>query len=200
MLPVETVAVLEDPATATVALDPLRSRLLALLAVEPASAAGLAPRLGLTRQKVRYHLQALADHGLVVEVARQRHGGLTERVFAASAASYVVSPSALGEARTDPRRVADRLSASYLVALAARAVQEVGSLIRKAGAAEQRLPTLSIDTAVRFRSAEDRARFAVELQAAVLDLVARYHDDSAPGGRRHRFVAFVHPDPPEEPS
>ena len=194
----QPVDVLEDPGTAAVALDPIRSRLLGLLAAEPASAAQLAPVVGLTRQKVRYHLRTLADHGLATEVAQRSHGGLTERVFAASAASYVVSPSALGDAGVDPGRVGDRLSASYLVAVVARAVREVGALMGRASAADQRLPTLSIEAEVRFRSAAERASFAAELEEVVLDLVARYHDTSAPGARRHRFVSVVHPTLPED--
>ena len=187
--------VLDDPVVAALALDPLRSRLLALLRGEPASAARLAPLVGLPRQKVRYHLQALADHGLVTEVGQQRHGGLTERLFSASAAAYVVSPAALGDAGVDPSRFDDRLSAAYLVALAARAVREVGSMLHRAAAADQRLATLSIDTEIRFRSADERADFAAELQATVLDLTARYHDESTPAGRRHRLVFFAHPSP-----
>ena len=48
---------------------------------------------------------------------------------------------------------------------------EVGGLARRADAAGKRLPTLAIDTEIRFRSAEDRAAFAEELTAAVVDLV-----------------------------
>jgi DNA-binding transcriptional ArsR family regulator len=191
------VAVLEDPAAAVVALEPVRARLLAELAGEPASAAGVAARVGLPRQKVGYHLRALAEQGLVVEVDQRRHGGLTERIFAASAASYVVSPAAMGAAGADPGRVGDRLSASYLIALAARAVGEVGALVRGATAAEQRLPTLSIDADVRFRSAAARAAFADELAGAVRSVAARYHDESAPGGRWYRVVALSHPCPSE---
>ena len=55
------VEVIEDPAAATVALEPVRSRLLAELA-EPASAATLAGRLGIARQRVNYHLRALESH------------------------------------------------------------------------------------------------------------------------------------------
>jgi DNA-binding transcriptional ArsR family regulator len=197
---VEAIEVVEDPAVAVVALDPLRSRLLALLGREPSSAAGLAPVVGLTRQKVRYHLQALADRGLITEVGQHRHGGLTERVFAASAGAYVVSPAAMGAAAPDPDRVTDRLSASYLVAVAARAVREVADLVRRAAAVDRRLPTLTIDTEVRFRSAAERAEFTAELRGHVLDLVARYHDDTAPGGRRHRLIVLAHPSPPEDPS
>lgn len=197
-MPAAAVAVLEDPATAVAALDPVRSRLLALLGETPASAAGLAARLGLPRQRVHYHLAALAERGLVVEVDRRRHGGLVERVFAASASSYVVSPAAMGEAGADPERVADRLSAAYLLALAARAVREVGALLKGAEEAGQRLPSLSIDTEIRFRSAEERTAFAEELGAAVRSLAGRYHDESAPGGRWHRLVVLAHPRPREE--
>jgi hypothetical protein len=87
----------------------------------------------------------------------------------------------------------DRLSASYLVALAARVIREVGQLLRKSEELNKRLATLSIDTEVRFRSAEDRAAFSSELAAAVAALVSRYHDESAPGGRRHRLIIGAYP-------
>jgi hypothetical protein len=49
--------VIDDPAAASVALDPVRSRLLSeLRAPEGVSAAKLAGRMGLPRQKVNYHL------------------------------------------------------------------------------------------------------------------------------------------------
>ena len=193
------VAVLDEPAAAAAALDPRRSRLLAALAREPASAAAVAARVGLPRQQVGHHLKALENQGLVVEVGRRRHGGIVERVLAASASAYVVSPSALGEAAADPARMPDRLSAAYLVALAARAVREVGSLVRGADRAGKRLPTLSLDTEVRFASADDRAAFATELAESVRTLVARYHDQSAPEGRWYRVIAVSHPLPQDAP-
>ncbi len=190
----QDVEVIEDPVAAAVALDPMRSRLLSELAT-PASAATLAERLGLPRQKVNYHLQALAGHGLVQPAGERRWGGLTERRFVATANSYVVSPAAMGLAASTPERTADRLSASYLIALAARAVREVGAMVRRALATDQRLATLSIDTEIRFRSAVERAAFSEELATAIADLAARYHDPDAPGGRPHRVVAFAHPSP-----
>jgi len=186
------VEVIDDPAAAVVALGPVRARLLAELA-EPGSASSLAARLGIPRQKLNYHLRALEAHGLVEEVDSRRHGGITEHVFQATAASYVVSPAALGAAATDPAR-SDRLSARYLIALAARVVREVGQLARGADRAGKRLPTLAIDTEVGFRSPAEQAAFADELAAAVTALASRYHDDA---GRRHRLVAVVHPVPKE---
>jgi DNA-binding transcriptional ArsR family regulator len=190
------VRVIDDPASATVALDPVRSRLLSELRT-PVSAATLAGRMGLPRQKVNYHLRTLEAHGLVRVDSKKRWGGLTERRLVATASSYVVSPGALGPVAVDPARDMDRLSASYLVALAARVIREVGQLLRKSEELDKRLATLSIDTEVRFRSAEDRAAFSSELTAAVAALVARYHDDAAPNGRRHRLMIGAYPMPGE---
>ena len=129
------------------------------------------------------------------EAGQRRWGGLTERLLVATAASYVVSPGALGESAADPRRSQDRLSARYLVALAARIVREVGDLARRADAAGKRLPTLAIDTEIGFRSAEERAAFADELASAVTALASRYHHDD---GRPHRVVVAAHPIPQED--
>src|SRR5919205_1804855 len=127
------VRVIEDPAAAETSLDPIRARLLAELA-EPSSATTLAARVGLTRQKANYHLRALERHGLVELVEERRKGNMTERVMQATAASYVISPAALAQVAPDPGLSPDRLSARWLLALAARLVREVGTLITRAAA------------------------------------------------------------------
>lgn len=188
------IQVIDTPAAATVALEPVRSRLLAELAT-PASAATLATRVGLARQKINYHLNALEAHGLVELAGERKWGGLTERLMVATAASYVVSPSAMGPVAVDPNREMDRLSASYLIALGARVVREVADLIRRANQAGKRLATLSVDTEIRFRTPTERAAFTHELTDAIAALVSKYHDASAPGGRAHRLVVMAHPLP-----
>ena len=196
------VEVIDDPAAAVAALDPVRARLLAALA-EPGSAATLAARLGLPRQKVNYHLRALEAHQLVRVAEKRQWGGLTERFLVASAASYVVSPGALGDAASDPARTSDRLSARYLIALAARIVREVAALAGRAERQGRRLATLGLDAEVRFRSPAERAAFTDELAATIAGLVARYHDPAAADGRSYRLVVAAHPLPrppePEEP-
>lgn len=191
--------VVHRPEAAALMLDPVKRRILEALAT-PGSAASLADRVGLSRQKVNYHLRALEGQGLVSQVEERRWGGLTERVMVASAASYVVSPDALGPIAPDPDRSADRMSASYLIALAARVVGEVGALWRRARAEDKRLATLSIDSVIHFRSATERAAFTRELTSAVADLAARYHDEGAPGARPHRLVVAAYPAPPNHGS
>src|SRR4051794_15099704 len=186
------VSVIEDPAAAEASLDPIRARLLAELA-EPQSASTLAPRVGLARQKVNYHLRALERHGLVELVEERRKGNCTERVLRATAASYVISPAALAAVAPDPSREPDQRSARWLLAVAGRMVREVGELITGSQAAGKPLATPGIDSEGRFASAKDRPAFAAELGDAVNGLVATYHDEAAPGGRSHRFVVALPP-------
>src|SRR5688500_9840493 len=140
MASVIDVAVIEDPEAAEVSLDPVRSRMLAELA-EPGSATSLAGTLGLPRQNVNYHLKALERHGLVELVEERKKGNMTERVVRATALSYVISPAALDGAQPDPSRAPDRLSARWLIAVAARAVRDVGQLVAGATKAQKRLAT-----------------------------------------------------------
>ncbi len=186
------VGVIEDPAAAEVSLDPMRSRLLAAL-VEPNSASTLAAQVGLPRQKVNYHLRELERHGLVELVEERRKGNMTERVLRAAAASFVISPAALAAVAPDPDRAPDRLSARWLLALGSRLIRDVGELLTRSARAGKPLATYALDAEVRFATAADRARFAEELTGAVTALVAKYHDEQAPGGRPHRVLVAVHP-------
>ena len=114
----------------------------------------------------------------------------------ATAASYVISPAALAAVEPDPERAPDRLSAFWMLALAARLVRDVGSLLIGARKAGKRIATFALDGEVRFASAADRSAFAEELSHAVAALVAKYHDDTAAGGRSHRIVVAIHPSVP----
>ncbi|MEL6981030.1 MAG: helix-turn-helix domain-containing protein [Actinomycetota bacterium] len=190
------VDVIEDPAVAADLLDPLRAQILAELR-QPGSASTLAPTLGQTRQKVNYHLKALESHGLVALVGERPRRGLTERLFQATAQSYVVGPAAVGPTAAAPERT-DRLSSRYLIALGARLVTEVADLVRRADDAGKPLATLSIDSDIRFASPTARAAFTDELAATVRDLAARYHDETATDGRWHRLVVAAHPTPPNQ--
>ncbi len=179
------------------ALDPVRARILSILA-EPGSSTSVAAVIGLPRQRVNYHLRTLERHDLVRLVEERPKRGLTERVVRATARTYAVSPSTLGQNAADPART-DRLSTRYLIAVAARMVGEVADLARRADEAGKPLATLAIDSEIRFASAADRAAFTAELSAAVSRLAAKYHDEQAERGRWHRVVVAAHPIPPLHP-
>jgi DNA-binding transcriptional ArsR family regulator len=187
------VAVIDRAEAAALALDPIKRRILAALR-SPASAAAIAGRVGLSRQKVNYHLRALEEQKLVEVVEERLWGGIKERMLVATARSYVVSPAALGPLGADPVRAGDRLSASYLIALGARVVREVGALVRRARHQEKRLATLSFDLVIAFESPAARAAFTGDLQGALAKLAARYHH-GGPGARPHRLLVASYPAP-----
>lgn len=84
-----------DLGRAVVLLQPLRLQLLSLARL-PVSATELGRRLGLSRQKVNYHVSALAAAGFLRPAGTRRRRNLVERRYRASAWSYALHPSLLG--------------------------------------------------------------------------------------------------------
>ena len=181
-----------EPERAATALHPMRSRLLGALG-EPDSAAGVARRLGLPRQKVNYHFRQLENDGLIELVGERRAGNLLERVFRATARTYLIAPAALGDVAADPSRVGDRLSSAYLAAVSASAIQDLARLRSAADQKGKVLPTLTLETEVRFATVEDQRAFADEMAKAFTRAVTRYHTDAAPRGRTFRFFLGGYP-------
>ena len=183
---------IDAPRQAAALLDPLRLRLLENLA-EPDSAAGLARRMNLPRQKLNYHLRELERAGLLRMVKQRRKGNCVERLVCATARSYVISPAALGRLAVDPTRIADKFSSAYQVAVAAKAIGDLAVLQRRADKARQPLATFTLQADVRFADAAARNAFTEELSATVARLAAKYHDESSPGGRLMKFYVGAYP-------
>jgi DNA-binding transcriptional ArsR family regulator len=184
--------VITGPQQAVVALQKTRWQLLTCLS-EPDSAAGLARRLGVPRQRLNYHLRELEREGLVELVEERRKGNCVERVVRATARAFVISPEAAGGLGATPEEANDRFSAAYLVGVAARTVREVAALQTEAKRAGKRIATLTVEADIRFASADARARFADELADAIARLATKYHDERAARGRRFRVLAATHP-------
>lgn len=178
--------IIQSPDKAAVLLQPGRLDLLEHLS-EPDSAAGLGRRLGIPRQKVNYHLRELEREGFVELFEERRKGNCVERVVRATAREFLVAP------RAGKAAVADRFSAAYLVSTAARAIRDLATLSLLAGREGKRIATLTLETEIRFPSAESRAAFAEELTASIAQLAAKYHHEHAEGGRRFRVIAASYP-------
>ena len=193
-------SVISDPARASVLLDPGRQRLLAALEEGPDSASGLARRLGDSRQRINYHLRELESAGFVELAEERRRGNCVERVLRVTARHYVIDPGALGSlAGGDPGRLQDRFSATYLIALAARAIRELAALREGAGKARKRLATFSMEAEIGLAAPADFQAFAEDLARAVAQVAAR-HQDRAPEGRRFRLVLGAYPIPKDPPN
>jgi hypothetical protein len=106
----------------------------------------------------------------------------------------------LGGVAVDPRTVADAFSSAYLSAVAGRALNDLATLGRAAAARGKRVPTLTLETDVRFATPADQRRFADELATALTALAARYHRPDAPQGRTFRVFACSYPAVPSRPA
>jgi DNA-binding transcriptional ArsR family regulator len=184
-------------------LDPARLRILSAFR-EPDSSASVARTLGLPRQRVGHHVRALEAAGLLTHVGDRRKRNCVERLLQATARSYVLAPQLLGELGMTADEAHDRFSSTYLLAAATRVLQEVSALRPRAEAAGKKLPTLTLQTEVRFASARSQNAFLEELLAVFSELVTRHHKPDAPGGRTFRISLLGHPalgsDTPPPPS
>lgn len=179
---------------------PLRPRLLELLRT-PGSAADVARRLGLPRQRVNYHVRELQRAGFLRRAGRKARRGLVEQRYVASAQAYVLTPEILGVLGHCPEAAQDTASVAYQMSLLARSQSELARTRREAEAQGKRLSTLSLTADVRFASPQQRQGFALALQQAIVDVVGRWSEPAAtqgrPAGRPFRLLVACHPVPKE---
>jgi DNA-binding transcriptional ArsR family regulator len=188
------VALIDAPTQAMSLADPVRRRILEVLR-EPMSATGVARRLRLPRQRVAYYVADLRKQRLLRTVGTRKKGNFTERLLQTTARAFVIAPQALGALGADPTELRDRFSSAYLAAVASRVLRDLSELERGARAAKKTLPTLTLQSEVRFASPAEQHAFAEELAACLTTLVARYHDDACERGRRFQLVIAGYPSP-----
>ena len=172
---------------------PMRLRILEELRTAE-TAAGVARKLRMPRQKVSYHLRQLEHDGLVELVEERRKGNCVERWVRATARSYLVGAAALESLGTgDPEVARDRFSSAYLLATVGRTARELAELRAGAERAGKRLATFALTADVEFATPQARADFFEELTNQLARLVSRYHDQRTPGGRAVRLVIGAYP-------
>lgn len=184
--------VIQSTAHAECLLKPDRLRILQQLD-EPDSASGVARKLEMPRQTVNYHLRELEKAGFVEFVEQRPKGNCLERVVRATARSYVISPIALQSLGRSAATTRDQFSTAYLVAAAARAIRDVSILRGRAAKAGKRVATLTLESEIRFASAQARREFTEQLLQAVAALAAKYHDAETEGGRAFRLMIGAYP-------
>jgi DNA-binding transcriptional ArsR family regulator len=89
-LPVMTV---ESPQQIKAFTDPLRARVLGVLAARAATNQQVAEELGEPQAKVLYHVRFLVDAGLVRLVDTRIKGGNVEKYYRAEARNFAIRPS-----------------------------------------------------------------------------------------------------------
>jgi biotin operon repressor len=193
----DDVSVVAEVRRAAAALKPVRVRILAA-AREPVSSTSLAATLGMSRQAVNYHVQALAKAGFLRRAGRQRKRGLIEQKYVVSARAFVLAPDVLGPLDAGAAELGDRSSVAYLVMLAARMQREATTVWHAAQEQGKRVPVMTIDSEIGFDSPAARAAFAQALTDAITRVIAEHTTPAtstrgAKTGRRYRLALGCYP-------
>ena len=180
----DSVLVISEPDRAAGALNPLRRRILEELDA-PQSATALSKKLGLSRQKVNYHLRNLEEAGLVelVEVRQQR--GLEERVMKRSADIVMIDPSLFANIRSGNREAA---GLSGVVTTAADLIRHSAAVADQAQAEDEALVTVTLDSEVRVSSPQTLRRMIADIG----DVISRHNSEE---GLQLRVVVNALPTP-----
>jgi DNA-binding transcriptional ArsR family regulator len=162
---------------------PVRLRILGLLRTEgPATATGLAARLGLNSGATSYHLRQLATHGFVEDDAERGNG--RDRWWRAAHQATLTDPADLADASPEERETYDAYSQSVAVVhtdLLQRAVEEQALVPQ-----EWREATALSDWGLRLTP--QRARQLIE---AIEQLVEGWSEDPS-GDETADFVVVLH--------
>lgn len=186
----ETFKILERGELAAVA-SPFRQQLLDAL-VTPDSAAGLARRYDMSRQRIGYHMRDLEAAGCIEVAGERRQRGLTEKLYRTRPLAYVHSPPS-----TDRLKRQDRYSWAALVSLVARTLRDLVSLRHAADAQRKRLATLGLEAELNFETPAERRAFSEDLIEAIEGVLKQHERPRSEKSRAFRLVVGAFPQPPE---
>jgi DNA-binding transcriptional ArsR family regulator len=184
------VEVLDDPEQVGALAHPLRVAILDGLR-SPDSAAGVARRIGESRQKVNHHVKALLDAGLVRNVGERRRGNFLEQLYEAVARSFIVSPRLAcgGEQRVEALR--SQMPLEHLVQLGERVQHDAIELLDRAAFDGEDVPSMTVEATVNFPDAAARSAFMEEYLAMLKPLLSRH---GARRGDTFRVAVAVYPE------
>lgn len=180
--------VIQDLETLRALSDPLRLRLLELLA-QPQTAKELATKLALGKTKLYYHLNLLEKHGIIRVVRTRVVSGIIEKSYQVTALSYRPARELLlhsDEGHVEGSAIVD----SILDATRADLVQNLKNR-GAAGAAAAHEKQLLLGRVVVSLTDEQALSFYARLQA-LLDEVGQYASLAA-GGRTYALTVTFFP-------
>jgi DNA-binding transcriptional ArsR family regulator len=175
---------IEQAEEASEILKPVRIEILSRLA-KPKTCPQLARELGLTTQKVNYHMNVLKAAGLVRLVEERRKRGTIEGVYQAVAKSFWFSPRLVAR-RGGRERVRDQASLAYLLQLAEDLQLDIGHMIERRG--DEPAPSLGVNARIQLRDENDRHRFLEEIKEIFANLAQKYgRSDDGPDNDRECY-------------
>ncbi len=159
--------------------DPLRLRILEELCDRERSVSELAEALRTTRHRLYYHVRLMERHGLIQETGTRTASGAPERLYRASARSFVISDE-----------IAPALLSGTLATVFGQTLREVEAGVarqRTAGSADA--PQVEVLRGVSTLPAGRHAEFVERVKG----LVREFEEAGGARGRRYGLLVAMAP-------
>jgi DNA-binding transcriptional ArsR family regulator len=176
-------------------LKPLRINIIKLLA-EPNTCTEIGEKLGLTPQKVNYHIKVLMKAGYVEQIRERQVRGTVEKTYQASARSYWLAPGLVSELG-GKQRSRSKISFDYLVHLSLNFQDHLAKLSHR----DESPSTVGLEANIYLRDQKERQAFLRDVNLAVRRLAEKYGkrndvpDLADDLDRDFRVVLACYPDP-----
>lgn len=164
------VLLIDDLSRAAELLNSARIDILSRL-MRPRTCPELARELGLTTQKVNYHVRVLSRAGLVTLLMRRRNRGTMEGIYQAAARSFWLSPRFLAQLGK-PSGSTELGSFGELLDLATELQEDIDKLANERDSARPQIS--GAVSRIEFRNAQAQAQFESELNETLQRLTDKY--------------------------
>lgn len=182
-------ASIDTPEQLVAVTHPTRLRILDQLRTRD-SAAGVARRLGESRQRINHHVRELAKADLIVPVGERRNGNFVEQLYESAAGTFVLSPRITWGDGARARALADQLSLRHLIEFGERLQRHATSLLDRASFEGEEIPAATVEATVRFADADARSAFLDDYLRLTAELIEKH---AAAGGADYTVGLVVHP-------
>jgi DNA-binding IclR family transcriptional regulator len=164
----KTHLIIDDLKTLQVLSHPLRSQLLDHFDAEPQTVKQVATRLGMTANKLYYHVNMLEEHGLLALVETRTVGNMLERLYQTAADRFEVDANLLSFRTHEGREQAEQFVVTSLDATRQDLLRSMEARRLRREQGEELPPTQAVVTRCVSRLSEERAEaFRQQLCALV---------------------------------
>jgi len=175
--------IIDDLKTMQVLSHPLRSQLLDQFDAEPQTVKQVANRLGMTANKLYYHVNMLQEHGLLALVETRTVGNLLEKLYQTAAERFEVAADLLSFSSHEGREQSEQFVVTSLDATREDLLRSMEARRVRREQGEELRPSQAILSRVVSRLSEERAKeFGRRLCALMEEFGSADELENAPDG------------------
>lgn len=192
--PTENVFLIQDRATLKVIADPLRARLLEVIASQPLTVKQIAARMGSAPGKLYYHINLLEKHGLLRVVETRRVANMLEKTYQAAATQMDIAPALLTTTTAEGKDAVYDLITATLDATRADMLRSLRTRYRQLDrGAGQIVRSVVINRDMRHLPDDRAEEFAQRLKSLLEEFAAQEVPEGTPEAMHYGLALAFYP-------